>query len=240
MNFKNLVLIIAITLFIFSCNVIGISGSGTITTGVYELSGFDQIDISGAYNVTITQSSDYNVSITTDDNLFEYLDIKVSGSTLSLSVKPMTNINPTQLTAEISLPAFYVLNISGASSADFSDFSASDVEFDISGASSANATNSNFTNATIDVSGASCFVSTGLTITSLTNADISGSSTLDLTYAQVGSADLKISGASLAYINMDGSGSLTADVSGASTLIYYGTPTDTDFETLGASTITNN
>ena len=61
-----------------------IRGSGDIILENREVSGFDQIEMSGAGRIIITQGDVESLSIETDDNLMEYIRTEVRGDTLEI------------------------------------------------------------------------------------------------------------------------------------------------------------
>ena len=62
------------------CEFISVTGSGMLETIEIDLSGFTSVNIGHAFQATITRSDTHFVSITIDDNLLEYLNVKTSGS----------------------------------------------------------------------------------------------------------------------------------------------------------------
>ncbi len=60
----------------------GIKGSGNIITENRTVSDFNKLELSGVFNVVITQGNENKVSVETDDNLQELVIIENNGSTL--------------------------------------------------------------------------------------------------------------------------------------------------------------
>ena len=85
----------------------------------------------------------------------------------------------------------------------------------------------------VDSSGASKIKIAGET--SKFTAETSGASKIDAEDLKIGDADIDGSGASHVEINV--SGELTADLSGASKVIYSGTPTAVHKKTSGAGSV---
>ena len=61
-----------------------IKGNGNIMTRTYEVSAFDEISVSLPATVNFTKADDYSCVVRVDENLFEYLDIKVKNGELYL------------------------------------------------------------------------------------------------------------------------------------------------------------
>jgi len=231
------------------------AGSGNLVTEEFEFSDFTRVEVGSAFQVEIVQADSYRVSVTADDNLFEYIQVSKQGETLKIGLK-LLPLRPlfTTLRAEITMPPIYDLDlsgatkgtlsgfsstenldieVSGASSLDMSDMAASDIEFELSGASRVRGDITASGNARLNLSGASSVQLQGaagdLAI------DASGASRAELDNFPVASADVKLSGASGATVNLDGR--LDADLSGASRLSYSGEPTMGDIHTSGGSTL---
>ena len=66
-NFSLSVMIMAIVL--LSCNVVGEHGNGNVVKQERKVAAFNAIDVSGAFDVYITQGSVQSVFVEADDNL---------------------------------------------------------------------------------------------------------------------------------------------------------------------------
>jgi hypothetical protein len=210
-----------------------INGSGNIVDVNYSISDFSKIDISHAFAVTLVQSDTFYVKIKVDDNLARYLDVYKSGSWLMVGLDGDHNYNNTHLTAEIHLPDITEFKGSGAIVAEMETFDlAHDFSLDLSGAS---VFSGNFDTADLDLdlSGASVVNITG-TGENL-NINASGASSINMGNFICKNADVVLSGATFATIHP--TEMLNAEVSGASTLNYYGNPALGSINISGASVI---
>src|ERR1044071_4893482 len=86
------------SLFLSGCVVFdAIGGSGKIVTEPRTVSNFSTIKLSGSGQVDIEQTGTESLTVTTDDNLMQYIKTEVRGDTLELGFRdPMTNLRPTQ------------------------------------------------------------------------------------------------------------------------------------------------
>ncbi len=232
-----------------------VPGSGNLTTQEFELSDFTRVEVGSAFQVEIVQADSYRVSVTADDNLFDYIQVSKEGETLKIGLK-LLPLRPlfTTLRAEISMPRIYDLDLSGATKGTISGFSstenldievsgasslnlvemaAGDVEFELSGASRASGDITASGDARLNLSGASSVQLQGSADDLI--IDASGASRAELDNFPVENADVELSGASGATVNLDGI--LDADLSGASRLSYIGEPTMGDIDTSGGSTL---
>jgi hypothetical protein len=235
-----------------ACNGI-ISGSGKLETKEMSYTDFTGLEVGSAFEVDITRADSYQVEITVDDNLLNYLDIHQSGKILRIGLKQPYVYPRTTQRATVTMPALTELElsgaskgrltgfnsanpvefrVSGASSLRIADFKAGETEFDVSGASRVSG-NVQVTDGKFDVSGASNIELEGSAED--ISIDVSGASRANLDDFTVANADVELSGASSATVNS--SGKLDATVSGASTLYYLGNPTLGRIEVTGASTL---
>jgi len=229
-------------------------GSENLETREMDFSGFTRVDAGYAFEVEVDQSDSYSVSITADDNLFEYIDVSQEGQTLKIGLTSTITIRHRALKADVTMPELYGLGLSGAARGTVAGFSSSeDLEFDLSGASSLDVDDMSAADIEFDLSGAS---QVSGDITASGDADFnlggaskaelagsannmrvvaSGASRLGLDDFAVQNADVSLSGASRATVNLDGR--LDADLSGASKLWYIGEPTMGDIHSSGGSTL---
>ncbi len=244
----------ALTLVLAGCSIFGIIvGSGKLTSQDYALADFTQVEASHTFNVTITRAAAFSVKVTYDDNLASYLEVSRDGDTLRLGMKPGHQYTSVTLRAEVTMPRLTRLNLSGASKGSAAGFSGDDLKLDISGASTAELANMTVGGLDVEVSGAST-ARGAVAASGNARLEASGASTIELTGkaqdATIGAsgashanlpdfivrnADVNLSGASTGAVNL--TGTLSGDLSGASHLDYYGTPTLGNVKTSGASSI---
>jgi len=234
------------------CQLISVTGSGTLETLEMDLSGFSSVNISHAFQVTVTRSDVHFVSVTVDDNLVEYIDVRTSGSTLYIGMKPGSFIRTTQK-ATVRVPDLKNLTMSGASRADVSGFQSSesakfglsgasrlslsgmecgDTQFSLSGASSATG-DIKMGDAKLNLSGASDIDLEGSAQD--VNLGASGASNARLSDLDAVNVKVSLSGASSAIVNA--SGTLSGGLSDASGLQYAGSPTLGKISVTGGSTL---
>lgn len=68
-------------------------GSGNVITKDVAVKSFDAINVSGVFNVILTQGNTEAVKIEAEDNLQELFEVKNEGSKLVISTRKHTNIN---------------------------------------------------------------------------------------------------------------------------------------------------
>lgn len=230
-----------------------ITGSGSLETRDMDFGNFTDLDVSHAFDVDVDRGDSYQVSITVDDNLLDYLDVRQTGQTLHIGLKGLHAFANVHLEAAITMPDLGDLTLSGASHGDVSGFIsadplgiglsgasslemdnlvAGDTEFELSGASAVSGS-IEIADGDFDLSGASVIDLDGLA--NDVSIEASGASRVKLADFLVINATVHLSGASSGTINA--SGTIDADLSGASHLDYMGDATLGSVETSGASSI---
>jgi hypothetical protein len=230
-----------------------VRGSGETQEKDFSLSGFTGIQVANSFEVLVERDDMFNVQVTADDNLWDSLDISVTGSTLHIGAKRGVNILNSTLSAVITLPSMAVLDLSGASSADVDGFSSdSNLNFMLSGASSVSIGNMKSGSTIFDLSGASSatgnvtmtggkFMASGASKITLSGSgndasiDASGNSKITLDQMKLQSVTVILSGSSEARV--DAQKITSADLSGNSDLFYSGSPVIGNIQTSGDSKI---
>jgi hypothetical protein len=191
----------------------GITGSGNIISREFDYTDFSVVDAGYGFNVKIVQDEDYSIVVSFDDNVLEYLEVSVSGDTLTVGLEP-GSYRLLSLDVVISMPSLDGLMLSGGSNGDVSGFSSlQGISLGLSGGSEV-----------IIVGSASDLV-----------VDASGGSRVYLSEFICGDAEINFSGGSNGSIYV--TGTLDANLSGGSQLTYYGNPELEDISTSGGSTI---
>lgn len=211
-----------------------ITSSGRTETKSYDLAGFSKLNVSSAFTVEVTQSERFKVEVIVDDSLLDRLDVRVTGDTLYIGLKPGVTVRgPSIMSAVVTLPELTGLELSGASRGMISGFNSDHaLRANASGASHLSG-DITCGDARLDVSGASRLELTGAAKNLRVNA--SGASTVSLDDFPAADADVEASGASRATVNVRGV--LNATASGASTVLYTGDPASVRENTSGASTV---
>lgn len=215
------------------CSTGVVSGSGNLVTEEMDFHDFTGVEVSSSFEVAIVQSDSYSVSITVDDNLFDFTQVSKTGKTLKIGLKSGYSYRPGTLKAVINMPNLSGLDLSGASRVTISGFSSSqDFKLNLSGASDVTggitADNANFSlsgASTVDLAGSA----NDMHITA------SGGSQLYLDKFPVRNADVNLSGGSETTVKLDGT--LKGDLSGGSQLYYVGEPTIEDIDISGGSVL---
>lgn len=208
-----------------SCNLIDgrrIKGNGKITTKNYDLKGFHGIDIGGSKKIFLKQDSAFSVKIETDENLFDYLNVRVDNGQLKVSSKNSSWLSPSdEIKIFISMPSINEIDVNGASSISTENRISGNEKIivKLGGASEGTL---EFRAPVLDLksTGASTLTVSGETRDVKSNA--SGASTINSFDLKSENSDVKATGAS--SIDLFASVSLNANASGASNVNYKGNP----------------
>lgn len=192
-----------------------IVGSGNLITREEAYSGFTSVSVNSGFKFYITHSDSYRVTVTSDDNLVNYLEVTKSGGTLHIVLKPGYSIQSTSLKVEITMPSLSGLDLNGGANGEASGFTSS-------------------SDLAITSSGGGKVKMAGEAYNLVISA--SGGSSLDLLNFHVNNANIDLSGGCQVTINLDGR--LDATCSGGSHIIYTGNPTMGNINTSGGGTIT--
>jgi hypothetical protein len=200
------------SLFNFSFDFSGEKGSGKIVTEKRSLSGFKGVDVGGIFQVEITAGNEFALEIETDDNLLPLIKTEVNDGVLEIESEG--RISPSgKILVRISAPDITELDVSGAANVTLNGVKNSNLAVEASGASK------------LRIAG----VTTKLTV------ETSGASKVDADDLKTGNATVDGSGAS--HVELNVSGELNADLSGASHVTYSGTPTAVHKKTSGAGSV---
>jgi hypothetical protein len=225
-----------------------------MATKDFDLKDFTKIEVGGAFEVEITRSDSFNVTVTADD--FPHIRVEKVNDTLVIRRQGIEWFAPfhTRPMAKVTLPALTDLNISGASRGKVENFQSNDnltvilsgashiealnisawrLEAKVTGASSLTGNIKATNDARLEATGASSIELKGMSASLVMK--VNGAARAELSEFPVQNADLEISGASNAFINLNGR--LDANVSGASNLFWAGSPIMGDIQTSGASNL---
>lgn len=172
------------------------------TTVTFDFSDFTEISVVSVFRVAVTQSADFLVEVTIDEDVVDRVDVTQSGSRLRIGLLP-GNADIETLEAVVTLPVLDSIDLSGVVNVTLNDFAQSEL--------------------TVNVAGVSRLLGDSLMISDLT-ASVSGVSQLDFGNVRpLGNASIDVSGTSVATLNMDVGSTLTGSVAGTSKLSYFGT-----------------
>ncbi len=183
----------------FSFGKDAIEGSGDMETRTLDLKEFDSIDVGSAFDLEITLGDEQKVVMTIDDNLWDNLEVEVSGGTLEIgwdeSCSPEGDCR-----VEIVVRKLKEVDIHGAADVEIKDFHGDSFSFNVSGA------------AELEMDG---------TVDKL-DINVSGAGDIDTRDLKAKSVKVSVSGAGEAKVYA--SESFEGRVSGVGSIDYWGDP----------------
>ncbi len=215
------------------CNsLIGIHGDGNVLKETRKVSAFDGIEVSGAFDIVLKQGAVEEVTVEADANLLPVIRTDVTGGTLRIETrKPVQH--STVMKVYVTVKDLKRIDVSGA--VDISTdgrITVPELSLDASGAS-----DSEFDIAVqklkLECSGASKMKFSGTAVD--VNMDLSGASDIFGYDLLAVNYDIEISGAGNAQISV--SNRIRAEISGAGSVKYKGSPTEVDQSVSGAGSI---
>jgi len=248
----GIILVVLVALTSAGCTAFGfIVGTGAIVEKTYDYQDFDEVEIANNFQFEISYAETFSVSISTHENIFNYLDIAQTGSTLQIKLRS-GSFSSTDAKAAITMPALRGLTVSGDSHGNARGFNSTDdfkavasgtssidldmtagtTEIDLSGIGKMTGI-LNAGDTRINISGVSRCEIRGTAGT--TQIDVSGASHFDAPDFEMQNTDITVSGASGAEVKT--AGDLNIEATGASTVDYYGSPNIKNVEFSGASSV---
>lgn len=94
-----------------------IKGDGNIITRNIDVTAFNEISTSLPATVNFTIADSYSCTVSVDENLFDYLDIKVKDNELLMGKRKEdrnTNLKATQFVIEVTAPSLKDINLAGS------------------------------------------------------------------------------------------------------------------------------
>ena len=119
-----LAVLLAVAIISPGCIPVRVTGSGNVVSRTYNLVDFTKLRISYGFIAEVKASSGYNTEVTADDNLFNYINVKKDGDTLSISLKA-GSYERSQLTATIMMPILHSIELYDGGRTNINGFNSS-------------------------------------------------------------------------------------------------------------------
>lgn len=208
---QRITFIIAAMLLLASCSSSQVSGNGKSVTKSRQVNSFNEIKISGAYKVVITQGNIQSVKVTTDSNIEPLVIIDVKGDTLRIHNKKGVGFSLNRpVLVEIAVRKLKRLTISGANQIIASNLNGDKLQVD--------------TNGSIQGSLAG-------KVNKL-NVQVSGSGKIDASKLVAEDVNVRLTGSG--QIKVNATDSLNSKITGSGTIAYSGNPNDVDQTIVGS------
>lgn len=202
-----------------------IEGSGVIETRAYEVSDFSTLIVSGSGEVIVTQGEQPALSITADENFFEYITVENLEDTLEIGQESLTNfVSDDTIRYEVTVVDLQAYELRGSANMTAEQLSADSLSLSVLG--SGNIVIDELVGNTLSVlvSG-SGDVTLGGRVDAQT-IEINGSGSLVLDDLESQSADIDVSGSG--DVSVWATTTLNVNIAGSGDVIYSGSPTLTE------------
>ena len=184
--------------------------------------------------MTIVPANEFSVVVRIDDNLQEYLDLDVSGSTLHIGLERLRRYSNLHFEVDVAMPDIDAVGLSGRARGTIEDFTLDhSLDVRLSGGARLEGI---FTASHLDIS-ASGGASADLTGSGESaSIDGSGGGRVWLAEWVARTADVSLSGGSRSSVNV--TEALMGSVSGGAEVSYSGTPATVDVSRSGGGRVT--
>lgn len=118
---KKIPMIAIVVLIAFMLAGCCIEGSGDIEKETHTLSTFSKIHVEIPGDVTISEGDKHRVTVRTDDNVIDRIDMDVRKGTLYIDLNPSTCIDPTTLRVAIQMAEIEKLIVEDSADVTFKD-----------------------------------------------------------------------------------------------------------------------
>ena len=172
-----------------------INGDGDVISKSFDFKDFDQIVINGHADVDFTQSSTYEVTVRTQENIFEWLDYRVEGTTLVIEAKDRRDVRAKTYDIVIQAPELKKLTVNGASDFNVKGLRMDgDLDVQVNGAGDLDFDRITCNSLSIEVNGAADANLTSVDILKKLKVQVNGAGDVDITGNAV-DVSLEVNGA---------------------------------------------
>ena len=113
----------------------GVSGSGNVVTETRQVTGFDGVTVTGAGNILIDQSGAESLTITTDDNLLQYITTEVRGGKLVIEFATGVLFDKVKdLTFKVGAKNLNSIQVDGAANVEGKNIATENLSVNLNGA----------------------------------------------------------------------------------------------------------
>ncbi|MEM7186606.1 MAG: head GIN domain-containing protein [Bacteroidota bacterium] len=212
-------------------------GNGNVTTKTVSTGSYDGVKGVGSMDIHLEKGSEGSISVTTDDNLHEYLEIKVKDNMLIVKTKKNVNIR-TKKGIHVTVPYEDISKVSLVGSGDIDNkgvLDAPNLDLNVTGSGDVEL-NVNTGKLDARVTGSGDMVISGKTVDLEVN--LSGSGDFDGSDLAAKNTEANVSGSG--DISVVAKESIKARVHGSGDITYTGNPERSDTKTSGSGSISSN
>ncbi len=118
-----LLLAAVVILPVAGCRVEWIAGSGVSATRKDEAKDFTAVEVRWPFEFTLERGDKFDVTVTGDDNLLQYVEIEIAAGKLSIGIQSDRNLRPQiRMRVKITMPAIEAVSLRGACNGSIKGF----------------------------------------------------------------------------------------------------------------------
>jgi len=201
----------------------GIKGNGEIISKEISINDYSKFSVAGSADVVYEAKPDARpyLRIEIDSNLMEYLEIKNSGNSLDIGLKPSKNINPTEYKIYTNSSSLKKIDKAGSGSVTLKNEIATD-DLSISQAGSGDVIAEHLNCGKINVSSAGSGKMTLAGKADSADLELAGSGKIEAYSLDVRTASCDIAGSG--KVNINALEKLEVSIAGSGSVKYKGSP----------------
>ena len=159
-----------------------IKGEGSVISKSFEFKNFDNIEINGGADVSFVQAPEYNVTVRTQESVFDWLDYSVEGTKLILQTKDKKTIHAEVFEITVSAPELSGIVVNGASDFDIDGLRIDgDLKVQVNGAGDLDFNQIVCESLSVEVNGAGDAKLTSIDIRNSLKVEVNGAGDVDIT-----------------------------------------------------------
>lgn len=236
LSINKAVFAFTISLVFISCGMRTVKGNGEIASVSRNVSNFKSVNAGGTFNVYLIQGDGYEVTISGDENLLQYVETKVVNGVLRIRRKNDINLRPTEeMKLYIKAPQFAEISLAGSGKivAETNLTSDDKIKFRIAGSGDLLMKEINAPQVTVNIAGSGKAEATGATRD--IDIDVAGSGDVVMKDLKAENAKVKIAGSGNVWLFA--SMKLDVRLAGGGDIHYYGNPTDIKSKLAGSGNL---
>ena len=213
-----------------------ITGNGNLTTISRTTESYDEITVTGSFNVELVSGKEGNITINGDENIINHIITEVEGSTLKIHFEKNKSYSyNSKLIITVPFEEISAVSLTGSGSIQTKDtINAKKFEINLAGSGDGNF-NVNSTKLNVLLTGSGDLKVTG--ITQNLDAKVAGSGDIDCSKLETQNADVNVAGSGDLKVNCIKN--LTANVAGSGDIHYKNKPETVDKKIVGSGDITS-
>ncbi len=172
-----------------------IKGEGPVITKSFDFKDFDAIRVNGQADLVFIQGEAFEVTLQTQENIFDYVDYRVEGTTLILELKDKQTARAEEYDVTVKAPVLKKLEVNGAGDVRIPGGMMSDDDFkvEVNGAGDLDFTRISCKDLIVRANGAADINAMGIDVQRV-DIQVNGAGDVELS-GKAGQADLNVNGA---------------------------------------------